>query len=171
MDHIERKKRIYHAIRAGDLGEARALIGTNADLRDERVPLYGTWLNMAANLGQLPIVKWLVEAGANVNRQAGASNGNALNEAASEGHLEVARYLLGHGAEMDVSDPVQNPLFSAVIAGSLDIVKLLLAHGIDAKVKYPGEYMPNMDANAFSFAWEQGQREIANYIQHWIREH
>ncbi len=170
MDRKELNNRIHDAIEAGNLGEVAALIGNDSELRDIST-VFGTWLHIAADEGQLPVVKWLLKAGADINRRSGIRSRSALNAAASRGHLEVARYLLSQGAEMDVSEPERNPLLSAILAGSLDMVKLLLEHGIDATVIYPGEYMPNMDANAYSFAWEQGQRQIADYIQKWTSEH
>ena len=170
MDTDE-KEDMRDAITAGDLGKVKALIGNSVERRDEHTYLHGSWLHMAANRGQLPVVKWLVEAGADINRQAGAGGGSALEAAARKGHLEVVRYLLSRGAEMDVRESHWNPLFGAIVNGHLDVVKLLLEHGIDPKAKYPGEFMPKMDANAYSFALEQGQRQIADYIQKWMSEH
>jgi hypothetical protein len=77
--------------------------------------------------------------------------------------------LLDAGAKMDVSEPEWNPLFAAIHAGGMDVVKLLLEHGIDATVKYTGRRMKGMDA--YAFAIEQGQRQIAAYIQDWVRKH
>ena len=168
MESFEMNKRIRGAIKRGDVDEVIALIGNDQSLRDAMTP-FGTWLHVAATYGQLAIVRWLLEAGIELNRRGGIAGGNALNEAAEEGHLDIVRYLLSAGADMDVSDPQRNPLFAAIQTGSLDIVKLLLEHGIDATVRYTGEHMKDMDAHAFAI--EHGKREIAAYIQDWIGRH
>jgi len=105
------------------------------------------------------MVRHLVGLGIDINRRGGTFGGSPINEAASEGHLDVVRYLLEVGAELDISDPVRNPLFGAIYGGHIDIVKLLVEKGIDAHVKYTGESMINMDALAF--ARERGQTDIA----------
>ena len=160
--------RIHDAIEKGNLKEVIALIGDDKALLGAS-SVFGTWLHIASTAGQMAIVKWLLEAGIDPNRQGGIAGGNALNEAAEEGHSDIVRYLLSVGAEMDVSEPQWNPLFAAIQTGSLDIVKLLLEHGIDATVRYTGEHMQDMDA--YAFAIEHGKREIAAYIQDWIRSH
>ncbi|WP_218276388.1 ankyrin repeat domain-containing protein, partial [Pseudomonas sp. FW305-BF6] len=71
--------------------------------------------------------------------------------------------LLSIGVEMDVSDPIRNPLFGAISNGQVEVAKRLIENGINIKVKYSGESMKEMDALAF--AKEQGQREIVELLE------
>ena len=155
-------KEIRIAIKQGDKQRVACLIGDSKDILN-MMTTFGTWLHVAAAHGQLEIVKYLVDIGADVNARGGTFNGNALNEAASDGYVEVVEYLLHRGAEMDVSEPERNPLFGAVHCGHIDIVRLLIENGLDPHVKYTGEYMTDMDALAF--AHENGHAEIVEFLR------
>lgn len=152
---------ISEAIEAGDLALTTELLARSDMSLDVMTP-FGTFLHVAADSGQLEIVKLLVRLGASVDVNGGIVGGAPLDCAASEGHAEVVRFLIGAGAKIDVSLPTRNPLFGAIYGGHLDIVKLLVQAGIDWRVRYTGESMKNMDALAF--ARERGQTEIAQYL-------
>jgi hypothetical protein len=100
--------------------------------------------------------------GVDVNARGGVSAGTALDRAASGGHVEIVEYLLSCGAELDVSEPDRNPLFSAIYDGSPEVARLLLQRGIDPHVCY--ERDSGGLRNAFSFAQEYGQTEIAELL-------
>jgi len=152
---------IRSAIQHSDLEKVVALIEADLATLQMMTP-FGTWLHLAATAGTIDIVKYLVDAGIEVNTRGGTFKGSAINLAASNGHIEIVRYLLEQGAEMDVSEPERNPLFAAIYGGNLAVVELLVSSGIDYCVKYTGESMTNMDAIAF--AYERGQKEIADYL-------
>jgi ankyrin repeat protein len=168
MENVETLIKIREAVENGNLEQVAALIGNDERKRD-MATVFGSWLHVAATHGQLAVVKWLVEAGIDINNHSGIAGGTALNEAALEGHLNVVRYLLENGAELDVSESERNPLFSAVNGGHLEIVRFLLEHGMDARVGYSGPAVKDFDAHAF--AVEQGQRQIAAYLRDWLQQH
>lgn len=172
MEHTEmikvRAKEIRTAIKQDDVERVVKLIGSDPELLHLVMEPFGTWLHVAATYGKLEIVKKLIDLGIDINRCGGVYGGGALNEAASEGHPDVVNYLLSCGAEMDISNPVKNPLFGAIQGGHVDVVKILIANGIDIRVKYSGESMKNMDSVAF--AHEQGQKEIANLLDSFIKD-
>lgn len=90
-----------------------------------------TALSIAAYTGNLPQVKRLVEAGAEVNFY----GWTPLAYAAYNGHLEIVDYLLKHGAEINAK--TQNgstALFFAARFGHLEVVKLLLKNKADATI-------------------------------------
>ena len=161
MSEIEVLKEIRGAIKEGNTARVSELFGSYPEFI-QKDTAFGSWLHVAAHAGKLEVVKRLVELGADVNRRGGILTGTPINEASSEGHIAVVQYLLTHGARLDVAEPEQNPLFSAIRGGHLEIVRLLVDSGIDLHVKYTGESMKNMDALAF--ARERGQQKIANLL-------
>jgi hypothetical protein len=149
---------IRTAIKQGDLNQVRSLLGADP-ARANMMTVFGTWLHVAASFGKLEIVKYLVDEGADLNRNGGILGGAAIKDAASEGQIEIVKYLLARGAKLDVSSMKKNPLFGAIYGGHIEVVKLLIASGIDANVKYHSRHRNDWDAVAF--AKERGQLEIA----------
>jgi ankyrin repeat protein len=161
MENEHITKEIWSAIKQGDIEKVVSPIN-GGKVRLEMMTPFGTWLHVAAHHGQLEIAKRLVAWGADINRYGGIAGGGPLNEAAAKGHVEIVKYLLSCGAELDVSEPERNPLFSAIYGGYIAIVKLLIENGLNAHVKYTGTSMNNTDALAF--ANERGQTEIAEML-------
>src|SRR5262249_31316714 len=88
-----------------------------------------TFLMVAATFGSLPLVRFLVDRGADIEGTIDLGT-TALLRAASRGHLEVVRFLLEHGADVNRGDWSYNtPLSNAATNGYSQIVDLLVAHG------------------------------------------
>ncbi|PEM68441.1 hypothetical protein CN613_14910 [Bacillus pseudomycoides] len=117
----------------------------------------------AATHGYIEIIEYLIHAGIDIHAQGGTFSTNALERAATKGHLEIAEYLINHNIEIDTSEPDRNPLFAAIYGGHFEIVKLLVEYNIDISIKYSGDNMKDMDA--YAFAIERGQTEIAEYLK------
>ncbi|PEK56578.1 ankyrin repeat domain-containing protein, partial [Bacillus pseudomycoides] len=83
--------------------------------------------------------------------------------AAGAGHLEIVKYLIETGAELDVSLAKRNPLFGAIYGGYKEVAEFLVEKGIDISIRYTGENIKNM--NAYEYAREFGQTEIAEYLK------
>lgn len=162
MDTRERNRSLLQAVEAGDIERFAMLVGADMSLLHMSTP-FGTWLHIAAAAGRLNMVEYLIQKGLDPDARGGTLGGNALNVAASHGHVGVVKYLLSRGAQMDVSEPERNPLFSAIYGGHEDVVLLLLERGIDASIKYSGDSMNEMDAIAY--ARERGRLDIAEIIQ------
>ncbi|HLK56375.1 MAG TPA: ankyrin repeat domain-containing protein [Chthonomonadaceae bacterium] len=80
----------------------------------------------------IPIVKALVEAGADVNTAASDVSQSPLVLAAESDQREIAEYLLDHGADMhQIGYLRETPLCAAVDYRSLSVVQLLLERGSD----------------------------------------
>ncbi len=161
MDDLEFSKEIRVALRNEDIDHLSSLLASDPN-RVNMVTPFGTWLHVASRIGNLDVVKKLVEAGADINISAGTFETGSLKTAVSAGHLCVVEYLLSLGAEMDLSEPFKNPLFSAIYIGRLDIVEKLVHHGIDTTVRYTGENMKDMDALAYARSMEQSK--IAEFL-------
>jgi ankyrin repeat protein len=156
-------KTIRVAIRDGDDETAIGLINSNPQLLDSIIPPFGSWLHMAASSGRIKVVQNLLDKNVDIDLKSGVFNGSALNEAATQGHTEIVGCLLGAGAAMDVTSSERNPLFGAILARSLKTAKILIDAGIDWHVKYTSKTMKDMDA--YAFAIERGQTEIASYLR------
>lgn len=88
-------------------------------------------LTLAADTGDLVLVKYLVDAGANVNTVT-VSGYTPLKCAVYEGHDEVVSYLLSKGATNTIAGyRGESALDAAIGSGNVRIASLLLKHGAD----------------------------------------
>jgi hypothetical protein len=152
---------ILEAIRSGNLDTFSRLLGDDEALRNGPNP-FGSWLHCASTKGQLQIVKYLVENGADVNLRGDTFDAGPIKSAASMGHLHVVEYLISMGARLDVSTPGRNPMFSAIYKGRTDMAKFLLDASIDPHAVYRSE--TGKLKNALSYAQERGEKEIADLL-------
>jgi uncharacterized protein len=161
MNSREAFQAIRDAIRAGNTAAALALWRAVPTQLQTMTP-FGSWLHIAADFGNLELVKALVALKLDVNQRGGTFDGTPINLAAFKGHVGVVQFLLDCGAELDETEPERNPLFSAIQGGHIDIVRLLIEAGMNQRVRYTGNSMKDMDALAF--AQERGQRDIASFL-------
>ncbi|MFJ5771001.1 ankyrin repeat domain-containing protein [Psychrobacillus sp. NPDC093180] len=162
MDEKNLNKAIRNAIKLGDIKEVKRLIVDNPESLHTMTP-FGTWLHVAAKKGHFEIVEHLIDKGIEVNTKGDVFDASPLRVAAGAGHLEIVKYLIKAGAELDVSLAKRNPLFGAIYGGHKEVVDLLVEKGIDISIRYTGENMKNM--NAYEYAKEFGQTEIAEYLK------
>ncbi len=106
--------------------------------------------------------------GIDVNIKGDIFDASPLRVAAGEGHIEIVKYLLQSGAELDVSLAKRNPLFAAIYGGHKEVVEHLVNQGIDISVQYTGKNIKDMDA--YQYAKEFGQTEIAEYLMRKLNE-
>jgi uncharacterized protein len=89
------------AAERGDAGVARVLVAHGASLHYAKRSVLAT----AAESGHLEVVRLLLDAGAEVNRESEAEEGRtALMAAALEDRIEVVRFLLERGADAEKRD-------------------------------------------------------------------
>ena len=155
-------KSIRNAIKLGNISEVKQLIGSDNETLNT-MTAFGTWLHVAAKNGHLEIVQYLIQRGIDIDVKGGTFDASALNLAAGSGHFEIVKYLIETGAELDVSLAKRNPLFGAIYGGHKEVVKFLVEKGIDISVRYTGENIKDM--NAYEYAREFGQTEIAEYLK------
>jgi len=167
VDRNHSKKAIRNAVKTGDINVVKKLIGDDIEVLNT-VTVFGTWLHVAVKKENLQIVRYLVEKGIDVNTKGGTFDASALNLAAGSGNLEIVKYLIESGAELDVSLAKRNPLFGAIYGGHQEVVKYLVQKGINVSIRYTGENIKNM--NAYEYAREFGQTEIAEYLKQKMNE-
>ena len=132
---------LYEACRQGNLSTVKSLLHTE-DLvslnctskdRDDKWRRRKTALMLASEVGSERIVEALIEAGADVNKEA---DGTALEYACFNGHFQVVRLLLSKGG-----DPNGNgsgiPLMEAARHGHDDIVRELILRGANPHLTDP----------------------------------
>ena len=103
----------------------------------------------ASARGYLPVVKYLVEHGANIN----ARNNQALIEAVQRGNFQIIKYLVENGA--NITDQNNLAVIQASIYGELEVVKYLVEHGADITAQ---DNRPLMRAS------EKGYLPIVKYL-------
>lgn len=162
MTELEAKKAIEAAITNGDVQTVLRLIHEDKS-RLSMQTVFGSWLHIAAEHGQLEILKRLLDLGLDINALGGIAGGTALQVAASEGQVEAVKFLISQGALLDTSAPEKNPLFGAIHNGHTEVARMLIDAGIETKVKYKGESGKTKDA--LSFACEWGRKDIAKLIE------
>ncbi|WP_409405242.1 ankyrin repeat domain-containing protein [Priestia megaterium] len=163
MEKNSVNKAIRNAIKRGDINSVKELIGSNKAILHTMTP-FGSWLHIAAKKGQMEIVEYLVHKGIDVNIKGDIFDASPLRVAAGEGHVEIVQYLI----QSDVSSAKRNPLFAAIYGGHREVVEHLVDQGIDISVQYTGENIEDMDA--YRYAKEFGQIEIAEYLKQKLNE-
>ena len=89
------------AIKGGNTELVFSTFKSNPEAIHMESPL-GSWLNIAANYGQLEIVERLLEIGIDINHPSGFNKVTALHGAAREGRIEIMNFLLKNGANLGV---------------------------------------------------------------------
>ncbi|MEM6785080.1 MAG: ankyrin repeat domain-containing protein [Bacteroidota bacterium] len=132
---------------------------------DCTVPMEGSPLIAAAEIGLLPLVKLLVEAGASVDLGI-EGDGNPLIAASGAGWTHVAAYLIEQGADVNavvVGD--ETPLINAAAGGHLALVRVLVKAGADVnRAAWGGNTAAPERRTPLSMAQRYGHDEVAAYL-------
>ncbi len=125
---------IHDAARGGNMDEVKKLLAENPDqlqLPDSN----GTTPLLCATIeGHADLVKYLVEAGADINA-VNNRRSNALQLAAYFGHVELIEYFLEKGFNINgPSDAAFTPLTFSIMTNKPDAAKYLIEHGADQNI-------------------------------------
>ena len=138
----------FYAARSGNLDRVTLLIEQGVDkdkpYKDPDIrcittsgprhlpPAGDTLLTIASMHDQLPVVRYLVGQGADIEKADADEGMTALTWASANGHIDVVRYLLEQGADRDQADYLGNtPLHFAAQSDHLETAKLLMVYGAD----------------------------------------
>ena len=166
----------------GNLARVKELIDANPALLTARAPWNETPIEAATQMGNRPILDFLIERGAPIDLFTASVLGDlervrlelvadpslaaargvhdlpALYFAALGGNLEVADLLLRSGAGVNDHAEAAAPLHGAVMGGSAEMVRWLLDHGADpALPDYKGRGPKQL-------AEDMGRQDLAGLI-------
>ncbi|RLT87399.1 MULTISPECIES: ankyrin repeat domain-containing protein [unclassified Ketobacter] len=134
------KTMLHLAINAQRPTNVRWLIdqGMAIDTRDD---MGHTPLHYAAQTGQIKVMQWLTERGADVNDVSGPSGLSPLMQAIEFKQSDAALWLMNNGADINYRMQAGvTPLGHAVSTGSLSIAAALLKRGADPSVRLYDQY-------------------------------
>jgi ankyrin repeat protein len=117
-----------------------------------------TLLSYAILIDQYSVIRYLVEAGADLNlNYMGAP---PLSMAVLENQPKTVRLLLRHGASLNAPDSKGNsPLILAASKGNLNITRILVRHGADIN------YMNPSHNKAYDIAVKSNYPEVSTYLR------
>ncbi len=147
-------RRIFeYAIASEDMAILRFLVRTGLDLDEEVFSKAGTPLYIACERGSLPVLRFLIDAGADVNK-INRDGFTPIYIAAYRGHVDCLNCLLDVGVELDLSDSFGfTPLMIAAISGDKACLQGLIAGGANL------EQTTSLGFNALQFALQYHHKE------------
>lgn len=119
-----------------------------------------TPLTIAINKGNIKIIKFLIESGANLNLRENSYYGTPLILAADLGNLEIVSYLVKKGANINEKGKYgYSALMVASQKGHIEIVKFLVNNGANIHLK-------NISGDtALKYATNNGKHDIVSYLE------
>jgi ankyrin repeat protein len=154
---------IWMAAKNGLLPDVQNFIAKGVDVNSSTIEQV-TPLHEAAEAGQLEVVTWLLDHGANPNTRTIAHPGEAgaytpLHLGVQNGHLEVSKTLLQRGANIDAkTSDGSTPLIIASENGRLDLVMFLVISGASLRLHDQMKHTP------FTTALAGGHLQLAKYL-------
>ncbi|KAI9142531.1 ankyrin repeat-containing domain protein [Paraphysoderma sedebokerense] len=103
-DQPPSSQELQQACVLGDLKKAQDLIDSESVSANTRDVQNCTPLHWAAINSHFPVVKYLLDNGADVNAKGGDLVATPLHWAARQGHVQMSIYLIRHGADPSLSD-------------------------------------------------------------------
>ena len=147
----------YWAARHDNLPAIKALAESGVDIINLSS---GSSLHMASHYDGAAVVKWLIDAGVDVNKQV-SMGGTALQYAARQGHTHIVMDLIKAGADVNLAmEKGVTPLHQAAHKGHDGIAVALITAGADInKVTTHGK-------TALGFAEQQKHEKIVKLLKH-----
>lgn len=138
----------------------------------------GTLLHEAARRSGPEVLRALIDLGFDVNLPSNFEGVLPITNAASCGKVANVQLLIDLGSKLDVSEPVRNPLYGAIVARrghseehimirAPEVADVLLKAGLDFAKQYPKR--GNREKNAYEKADNWGALEIREMIAAWTQ--
>ncbi|OJH31527.1 Phosphocholine transferase AnkX [Wolbachia endosymbiont of Armadillidium vulgare] len=176
LKQVQLDRKLLTTVESGGFNEAGGLIaqGANVDTKDEDG---STLLYSAAEMGDLDIIRFLLDNGANIGTKNGKYQATPLHGAVANYRLDVVRLLLSRSANVNAEDKYHwTPLHYAADTGHwtslhyaadtdrLGIVKSLVDAG--ANLSATGDY----GKTPLDIAKDKGHSSIAEYLEKELNE-
>lgn len=132
---------MYDAVLADDVVRIGEILRTNPGAINDDLEAGGSPLRLAALLGNLRVLEYLLANGGDINRTDRAGEAPLHAAAGNEGYpgnpRETVLFLLNHGANVNVrnSQNGMTPLHNAAIRGVPGVVSILLSHGASVNAR------------------------------------
>jgi len=149
---------LHFAANIGDRERVARELEKGAQVNAPEAKRGSTAVMFASERGFLPIVKLLIENGANVSTP-NRFGFTALHASTSGNHLEVSKVLIANGADVNAADENgRSPLFFAAEKNLLEHTRLLKEHGADLDVRDGKQWTP------LYAAVDKGSLDVAKYL-------
>ncbi len=154
-------QKVDEAIESGNLEDLRKALEIDPAIIKENE---GSWLGLSVYLGNIPVTKFMLDIGFDVNAVDMLGNVaiSALDTAMTTNNPTMARFLLVQGA---------NPRHDRVViravnanAHALELVQLLHEHGADLHQVFTNEFT-GLPMNALSTAIDWGKQDVIDYLR------
>jgi hypothetical protein len=143
MEIDELRDQVDVALESGDIGAVLTLLSSDEELL-HLTTHFGTWLHVAAKLGQTHLIERLIAMGLDVNAEA------------KLGGTPLCM------ANVRPATPDCNAIFSAMYKSQKAVIKALIETGFDPHVVYRS--VTGKLKNALSYATERGETEIVEIL-------
>ncbi|WP_425384297.1 ankyrin repeat domain-containing protein [Wolbachia endosymbiont (group B) of Eupithecia inturbata] len=164
LKQVQLDRKLLTIVESGGFNEAKGLIaqGANIDTNDKNG---NTLLYSAAEIGDLNLVKLLLDNGANIEAKNGEYQATPLHGAVENYRIDVVKLLLNRGANVNAEDKDNwTPLHYGADTNSPDIVKVLVdAH---ANLGAKGNY----GKTPLDIAKDKGHNKIVEYLEEKLSE-
>lgn len=127
---------MHDAVQEGNLARIDSILTLNPDLLESKNDAGLTPLNLAAYIGQMEIITFLLDKGADIFT--GDNEGSMpIHNAAANGQKEVVEFLVNEkGIDVNVIDDNDvTPLHFAAGSGNIEMVRFLISKGVDINAR------------------------------------
>jgi ankyrin repeat protein len=157
---------VYEAAAVGDIQALRLKLNDEPKLINSHSHDGFTPLALASHFGNEPIVRLLLNQGADMEKlgRDGKLNNTPLQAACAGQHTAIVKLLLEHGADCNrqAKGSIRDgftPLHVAAGRGSIEIAQLLLEHGADIQARKADGQSP------LDYALQQGMTEMTAWLR------
>ncbi|WP_265032364.1 ankyrin repeat domain-containing protein [Wolbachia endosymbiont (group B) of Apotomis turbidana] len=163
LKQVQLDRKLLTIVESGGFNEAKGLIAQDANI-DTNDKNGNTLLYSAAEIGDLNLVKLLLDNGANIEAKNGEYQATPLHGAVENYRIDVVKLLLNRGANVNAEDKDNwTPLHYGADTNSPDIVKVLVdAH---ANLGAKGNY----GKTPLDIAKDKGHNNIVEYLEKKLR--